>query len=124
MSLRLYLLVITTSVTLVAGICNVGLGDRKFGDAEIKVLRANKGPVPQEEHMTLTFDYKVDPTDKLELTFVKFQAFPVKGGCMFEWLNNFDLKKEFNVTTASQAPVKQFNATATIYGIRRIEIFD
>ncbi|XP_055627160.1 uncharacterized protein LOC129769128 [Toxorhynchites rutilus septentrionalis] len=117
MNFKICLLLVAIGVSQVCSVCNVGLGKRQTFDHEVDVLRVQKGPLPIPQNMTLIFDYEVDPTDSLEMTYVQIQG--SLSSCLLVIDNNVDVKKAFRVQMLSPEPVTEMQGTAKVYGIRR-----
>ncbi|XP_021712203.1 uncharacterized protein LOC110680721 [Aedes aegypti] len=119
MKLLPIILLLATSVSLVAGACNPGLGRREFGDFQMYILHATKGPFFEAQNISLTFDYQVNPIDTIEVTFVDINT-SLENQCVTTFPGTQVLARGFEITVTTLNPVLEFSGTATVFGIRRL----
>ncbi|XP_062537624.1 uncharacterized protein LOC134205937 [Armigeres subalbatus] len=111
------LVLFTVGAVLAYGNCNLGMGNLPQTGILLHTLHAHSGPVDEPRNMTLVFDYQVSPVERVEITYIKFNASPTNG-CTFTYGVPHNITKGFRVTVHSHTPMTEMSGTADVYGVR------
>ncbi|XP_062537617.1 uncharacterized protein LOC134205923 isoform X1 [Armigeres subalbatus] len=111
------LVLLTSTVALAIGTCNIGFGAYPQTGSLLHTLYAQKGPVSEPQNMSLVFDYQVSPVERVEITSVSMNT-SLTDGCTFSHPATQNISEGFSIKVSSLSPVLEMSGTATVYGKR------